>query len=212
MSGSPPEPLPRDLAALLPGDPRLAAQIAADLAARYSADGRFYHTLEHIHDVLRHVCPFLAQARAPLALQFAAWFHDAVYNPRRADNERQSAAYATAVLASLGAAADLVAETTRLIRLTEKHETAAADTDGRILLDADLAILAASPAHYDAYAQAIRREYAHVPEAAYRQGRLAVLVRFQARPSLYYLPEHADWEAAARLNLQREMAQLTREM
>jgi len=212
MSGWLPEPSPRNLAALLPGNPRLAAQISADLAARYTADGRFYHTLDHIHDVLRHVHPFLAQARAPLALQLAAWFHDAVYDPRRADNEAQSAAYATAVLARLGAAPGVMTETARLIRLTEKHETAVTDTDGRILLDADLAILAARPANYDTYARAIRREYAHVPEMAYRRGRLAVLERLQTRPSLYLLPEHADWETAARLNLQRERAQLSREI
>lgn len=198
-----------DLAVLLPGIAPLVVAAQADLRARYTADGRFYHTLAHIADVLHHIQPHLAQAHNPLALQLAAWFHDAVYDPRRHDNEAQSAAYATAVLTNLGAADGVIAETARLIRLTEQHETAVADTDGHILLDADLAILAAAPARYDAYAQAIRREYAYVPEEAYRQARTAVLARLLARSRLFFLLAHAAWEAPARSNLRRELARLS---
>ena len=198
-----------DLTALLPGAPALATAVAAELQARYAADGRFYHTLAHIHDVLQHIYPHLAQARQPLALQLAAWFHDAIYDPRRHDNEAQSAAYATAVLSQFALSPAIIDDVARLIALTERHETAVTDTDGHILLDADLAVLAADPARYDAYAGAIRQEYAPAPEAAYRQGRAAVLQRLLARPLLYHLPAHADWEAPARLNLRREMAQLT---
>ena len=88
------------------------------------------------------------------------------------------------------------------------HETAVADSDGHILLDADLAVLAAEPSRYDAYAQAIRREYAHIPAEAYRQGRTAVLARLLAREQLYFLSAHGAWETSARLNLRREMARL----
>ena len=202
------DPIARQLLALLPGNSEGCVGAAADLLALYAADGRFYHTLAHVHDVLDHLRPHLAEAHNPGALQLATWFHDAIYDPRRYDNEAQSAAYATAVLANLGAAAGLIDETARLIRLTERHETAVADSDGHILLDADLAVLAADPSRYDAYAQAIRREYAHIPSKAYRQGRTAVLARLLAREQLYFLPAHGAWEIPARLNLRREMARL----
>ena len=205
----PPDDLGWDLAGLLPGRSERVAAAESALRARYAADGRFYHNLAHVYDVLQHVQPFLAQARQPQALLLAAWFHDAVYDPRCQDNEAQSAAYATAVLTELGVSEGVVAETARLIGLTAVHETAVYDIDGHILLDADLAILAAAPAIYAAYAAAIRREYAHVPEEAYRAGRTAVLARLLARPQLYGLPAHATWEAPARLNLRREMAQLS---
>ncbi|MCB8983946.1 MAG: hypothetical protein H6659_08985 [Ardenticatenaceae bacterium] len=210
MSGRPPDPSPHELTTLLPGDPALAAQIAAGLQDRYAADGRFYHTLTHIYDVLNHIKPFLDRARQPRALLLAAWFHDAVYDPRRSDNEMQSAAYTTAVLADLGTADAVIKETARLIGLTVTHKTAVGDTDGHILLDADLAILAAAPADYAVYAAAIRREYAHVPTEAYRQGRTAVLAQLLARPQLYYLSAHTAWETPARLNLRQEMAQLSK--
>jgi len=37
---------------------------------------------------------------------------------------------------------------------------------GAILISIDLSILAAEPSRYDAYAAAIRNEYAHVPDDA----------------------------------------------
>ncbi|MBK8985728.1 MAG: hypothetical protein IPM39_06545 [Chloroflexi bacterium] len=209
----PPEAGAWHLPDLLPGDFRLVEAVWVDVQARYAADGRFHHTLAHIDDVLHHIQPHLPQARQPLAVQLAAWFHDAIYDPRRHDNEAQSAAYAAAVLSQFSLPVGLIDEVSRLIALTERHETAVTDTDGHILLDADLAILAAKPLRYDAYAQAIRREYAHVPEVVYRQGRTAVLEQLLARPSLYQLlagavPAHAVWESPARLNLRREIMRL----
>ena len=53
----------------------------------------------------------------------------------------------------------------------------------------------------------MRREYAHVPDAAFRAGRAAVLRDLLAKPHLFhtaYAREH--WEAAARANVERELA------
>ena len=62
---------------------------------------------------------------------------------------------------------------------------------------------------YDAYASAIRREYAHIPDEAFRSGRLAVLKVFDARPSLYFTPLFATkFNQAAKANLRREMSHL----
>ena len=78
-----------------------------------------------------------------------------------------------------------------------------------LLVDLDLAILAAPAERYAAYAAAIRREYAHVPEDQFRAGRAAVLAGFLARPRLYASPAlAARWEAPARANLAAECAAL----
>lgn len=180
-----------------------------DLVARYGENGRFYHNLHHIKAVLDHIEPFLVQGKPSIALQLAAWFHDVVYDAQHHDNEAQSASYARQVLEGLGMPDLEIHEVERLIMLTVGHETAVSDTDGHILLDADLAILAADSPQYDAYAQAIRQEYAHVPDGAYRVGRVQVLRRLGERPFLYYLPEHRSWEAVARANLARESQDLT---
>ncbi|MGW5671933.1 HD domain-containing protein, partial [Micromonospora sp. NPDC003776] len=103
----------------------------------------------------------------------------------------------------------LVTEVRRLVLLTAGHAVPPEDPDGALLCDADLAILAAPPAAYDRYAAAVRREYAHVPDPAFRAGRAQVLTALLALPALYRLPEpHARWESAARANLARELATL----
>jgi predicted metal-dependent HD superfamily phosphohydrolase len=141
----------------------------------------------------------------------AAWYHDAVYDPRAAppDNEEASVALALRELPRLGVPPDVVAEVARLVRLTAGHHAEPGDHNGALLCDADLAVLAADEAEYDAYAAAVRREYAHVPEDAFRAGRAAVLEQLLALPQLYRLPDtHAAWEARARANLAREVTSL----
>ena len=84
------------------------------------------------------------------------------------------------------------------------------DGDAHCFLDWDLSVLGAAASIYDAYAAAIRREYAHVPEAAYRKGRGQVLDGFLAQPTIYRVAEfQRQWETPARINLQRELAALS---
>ena len=190
-------------------DADVVGVVFGELVDRYRDNGRFYHNLTHVEAVLNHVQPYLSQAKNPIALQLAAWFHDVIYDATHHDNEAQSALFARDVLTELHVSQAEIDEVERLIWLTVKHETAVSDLDGQILIDADLAILAAEPAQYDAYAQAIRQEYAHVPDEAYRVGQGQVLKRLEERPFLYNLPEHQSWEAAARANLAREIQFLT---
>ena len=69
--------------------------------------------------------------------------------------------------------------------------------------------MAAEPSRYDAYAAAIRKEYAHVPDDAYRAGRADVLRRFAARPVIFPDADFAQaCERKARDNLEREIASL----
>jgi predicted metal-dependent HD superfamily phosphohydrolase len=78
-----------------------------------------------------------------------------------------------------------------------------------LLCDADLAILASDDDRYAEYAAAIRREYAHVPEDAFRAGRQQVLRALLELPSIYRLPPLRDaWEAKARANLENELKTL----
>ena len=196
-----PDLLPRWLR-LLPG----SEAVFADLVARYGEPARHYHTLDHVRAVLGHIDAHWPDA--PAALFFAAWLHDVIYDPRAADNEARSADYARVLLSNAGVSSDTIDETARLILLTRSHEADPGDRPGCTLLDADLAILAADGPAYDAYAEAIRREYAWVPEADYRAGRRKVLERFLVRPRLFFPMEMADAEPRARENLSREVARL----
>ena len=83
--------------------------------------------------------------------------------------------------------------------------------DAAGFLPLDLGILAAPPAAYDACVADIRREYAHVPDEAWRAGRGMILAGFAARERLFLTEEgFARWEAPARANVARERQALGR--
>jgi predicted metal-dependent HD superfamily phosphohydrolase len=181
------------------------------LVAAYSEPHRHYHTLEHIAEMLRVVGRLAGYCVDPRAVQLAVWFHDVVYDPRATDNEEQSANRVTDWLGARGLSTVVLASVADLVRATDHHTEAntAPDTDVQVLLDADLAILAASEARYRRYASDIRKEYAFVPEAQYRTARVSVLEKFLARPKLFHHPLMiAEGERVARHNLQAEIAEL----
>jgi predicted metal-dependent HD superfamily phosphohydrolase len=96
-----------------------------------------------------------------------------------------------------------------LIRATKHSVSDSNDADTALLLDADLAILGASPERYRDNADAIRREYSWVDEAAYRSGRGEVLGSFLRRDRIYRTERMAELrEEFARSNLRAEITRL----
>lgn len=192
-----------------PADARLldAAVVAGGLGVKYTQPHRAYHTLVHIQDVLLRIEELEPPRESELCLALAAWFHDAIYQPDRNDNEERSAYVAFDAIEQVGGSPDLIAEVVRLIRLTATHDPDPKDTPGVVMSDADLAILGSARENYVEYAQGIRREYAHVPQVAYREGRATVLRGFLDRSHIFttaYARSH--WETQARDNLAAELA------
>jgi len=156
---------------------------AADLERRWGSPERGYHDLEHLDEVLHHL-ELLGTTSAPTVL--AAWFHDAVYTGRSAEqglasDEQASADLAVAVLTSVGAPTASAARVAELVRVTERHEPGAGDAEAAALCDADLAVLASGPDRYARYTEGVRREYSFLDDATFVAGRAAVLRRLLAR-------------------------------
>jgi predicted metal-dependent HD superfamily phosphohydrolase len=189
--------------------PAMAEKTFEHLIAAYSEPDRHYHNLTHMENVLAAITRLTGDvSHAPL--QFAAWFHDAVYDTHAKDNEEQSAALARTKLREMNIPEPIIATTENLILLTKCHEPDSKDGDGRIFVDADLAILGATPQEYEEYARAIRQEYAWVPKADYRAGRSKILTEFAKRPRIYHTEAmFAACERQARQNLAAEIASLT---
>jgi predicted metal-dependent HD superfamily phosphohydrolase len=184
--------------------------VTPTLRAAYAEPRRRYHTLAHIEDCLARLAAVTGlDARERQILEWAIWWHDAVYDPTRGDNEALSAELAARDLPALGADDAAIAEVVRLILLTKGHGVTPGDRLGALMVSIDLSILGADPGTYRAYAEAIRAEYAHVPEAAYRLGRARVLEYFAAEPLLFADPDFAArFDAQARRNLAAEIAAL----
>ena len=178
------------------------------LLDRYGEPHRRYHDRRHLAEVLEALRTLSGDAPPPVPVVLAAYAHDAVHDGR-ADDERRSAELAAQVLSGLGLPAPVVDEVARLVLLTVTHEVDPQDRAGALLCDADLAVLAAPPERYRAYARDVRAEYAFLDDAAFRAGRRAVLSRLLQRPRLYATEEgHRRWDAAARRNLQDEISRL----
>ena len=184
------------------------ASVFPALVSAYQHPPRAYHTLDHIYACLNELDAVHASCQDPDSVEAAIWFHDAIYDPQRGDNEQKSAEFARRLLADCGASPTFCERIEELILVTG-HDRVPADPDAQLLADIDLSILGKPWQLFDDYEQAIREEYAYVSDANFRAGRAMVLQRFLDREHIYSTAVfRARYEALARANLQRSLARL----
>lgn len=178
-----------------------AVNIAIDLIKRYQEPWRHYHTLEHIHFLLQRLQTAPLENRA--AVELLTWFHDAIYNPKRKDNEAKSAELAKATLSGLvdSTTLHIVVEGT----LLSQHHQRSDNSDINHFLDADLGVFAQPAETYAIASAAVRKEYAHLPNWLYRFGRKRVLKGMLARQPFYLTDWASEWETLARQNIHAEL-------
>ena len=213
--------MPADIAALkrrwlglMPatgGEPARVIVEFEKLIAAYSGSERHYHNLDHVAALFALFDAEAARFADPGCVQLAIFFHDAVYDTRQPKgNEQDSADLAWDTLRQLNFRRERYERVAKLIEETVHSGMAPADDpDLSRFLDLDLSILAAEWRDYAVYASAIRKEYAAVAEPAYRTGRTKVLAGFLKRDRLFHCDDHhVAWDARARENLAREIAEL----
>ena len=175
------------------------------LVSAYSEPHRSYHTLEHLAEMFKVAGRLLKPEHDRNANLLAIWYHDVVYDPTRHDNEERSAAYAKHDMQQFGCEPPLMEHVGQLIMATQ-HNATDHVSGSDVVCDADLAILGASEQRYDRYAEAIRREYQHVPDELYRTGRAQILQQFLGRETIYKTNMMREvGEQAARSNIEREL-------
>lgn len=174
-----------------------------ELAARYAEPWRKYHTLQHLQECLASFESVATLAARPAEVAAGLWFHDAVYELQRSDNEEQSAHLAARMLSKAGIAPDAVARIEQLV-LATKHTAVPTEPDAQLLVDIDLSILGAHEARFAEYERQIREEYSFVPQDVFREKRRAILKSFLERPRIYGTPHfHGLLDQPARANLAR---------
>jgi predicted metal-dependent HD superfamily phosphohydrolase len=186
-----------------------ARAIFDDLYARYTGADRRYHDIRHIDDCLQRFDTVRALASKPDAIELAIWFHDAIYDSHKSDNEASSASLADSALMQLGVPRATTQSVCDLILATQ-HNAPPADPDAALLVDIDLSILGQPAPIFDAYEAGVRFEYAWVTESAFRAGRSKVLQSFLDRTRIYTTDYFsAVFESAARHNLNRSLVNLS---
>ncbi|XP_052777293.1 uncharacterized protein LOC128214712 isoform X1 [Mya arenaria] len=186
------------------------------IQSRYGEHQRFYHTLNHIEEMLQYFDEVKEILQRPELVVMAIFFHDVVYEPTRPDNEELSAKLFAEFCS------EIMKENTDKDRVcdwilkTKGHVTDVTMVTGQYgcldehyLLDMDLAILATSPSRYNGYAEEIRKEYCHFSEQEFSIRRSKVLKTFLERTNIFNT-EHfrSKLETKARQNLADEIKTL----
>ena len=183
-------------------------ELHADLRSAYSEPHRAYHTLHHVSECLQLLQQVQGLTKSSASIELAIWFHDAIYDPRRSDNEERSALWAQSELKRVGAPLALQSRIVSLVMVT-CHDGEPQTADEELMSDIDLAILGAGSRRFDEYERQVRQEYAHVPTQQFRPARRKILNDFLEREHIYC----TEWfrtrrEAQARANLQRSLTRL----
>ncbi|WP_426187586.1 HD domain-containing protein [Pseudomonas sp. NFXW11] len=178
------------------------------LIRHYDEPHRVYHNRQHLAECLQVRRQLNTTCQAPAEIDLALWFHDAIYDPLRSDNELRSAQWLDQVASDSGLAEEVRRRLYELIMVT-RHASAPTSVDEAVLVDTDLAILGASIERFEEYDRQVRREYQYVPLSVYRLKRRQVLEGFLGRGRIYTsAPYFEAFERQARENLGRAIGRL----
>lgn len=153
---------------------------------------------------------------APTTVLWALYWHDAIYDPSSAENERNSALLLREEASGLISTRELD-DAAAIIDATAKHAvpsglTTEQESDLKLFLDIDLSILGQRDEVFDDYEAAIRQEYSFVPLELYKAGRISILQGFLNRDRLFFTDTfHELWEKKARENLKRSISDLEKQ-
>ncbi len=191
-----------------------SAKAADELAKRYAARKRKYHTWDHVEELLALLPQVEDYLECLPCVALAAAWHDSIMDFRANDNEVRSAALMRKFTRGL----DLfwIERADTLIQATAKHQLPhdwPPESDAGYFLDMDLAVLGSAPQRYQRYAADVREEYAHLAPSLWQAGRTRVLQNMLTRCKRGELYNTAwgqrQFAAAAQANMLGELQQLT---
>ena len=191
--------------------PEMAARLFADVITRYKEPHRAYHNLQHLQEIFEKFEWIKDKLGDADAVALALFYHDIIYDPRRADNEAKSAAYAARHLQAAGLHAAFIGKIQKMILATKDHTVRTGDDDLVYMLDIDMSILAAPAERYAQYLQQVRQEYAHLDDAAFYAARCDRFLRPTLKAPIFKTRFFKEkYQAAAQANLTRELSEISK--
>lgn len=148
----------------------------SDLEKLWNEKTRFYHNVSHLKQIISDIQKNIWFSELSLVekhtLLLAAFFHDAIYDPKKKDNEDKSIQFFKK--SYIGKDKIMVQKVCDLIEVT-KHRKRPIEKLQRIFWDADNAGFKKGYKHILHNEKLIRQEYSFVSLDAYKEGRIKFL-------------------------------------
>ncbi|MBU1127262.1 MAG: hypothetical protein ABIH88_00100 [Patescibacteria group bacterium] len=175
--------------------------IYKDLLLRYKESHRRYHNLSHLKECFVEFEKVAHLLKNPDSVEMAIWYHDAIYNPKKQDNEEKSAMLFLKNAKEL-CLSDIFKKDISQLILETKHQKPPKENDAKFLIDIDLSILGKNKKRFEKYEEQIREEYCFVPKKEFNQKRKAFLESLLKRQNIYSTSFFKDkYERKTRENL-----------
>jgi pantetheine-phosphate adenylyltransferase len=155
---------------------------------RYQEKQRFYHTLEHLKEV---VAQLEKSGKMDDELFLAAVYHDAVYDPKADDNEERSALLFESDAKHAKRDAAQIKTIKQLILDTKTHK--ASDQRSQLLQDADLSVFNRPMDGLIRHEREIFKEFQFMNYNAYRSKRIEMLTQFNTNGKLDSLIDYVKY-------------------
>ena len=186
--------------------------IFLELCRKYSERNRFYHIPYHLLHCLNELDSAKPLIQNATEVEFALWFHDAIYDTKAKDNEEKAAELAYKSCKQLQLPENFANNVSKLV-LATKHNFIPEDLESKFIIDIDLSIFGQEEKIFDEYERNIRKEYEWVEEKTFKTERAKILQRFldkEHRKHIYLTDFfRKKYEEKARNNLKRSIEKLT---
>ncbi len=194
-----------DLAKQYSDDDHLINELWEEIARAYSHKTRHYHSLSHLDHLLAQLLGVKRLISNWETVLFSLYYHDVIYNVKKADNEGQSALLAEERMKQLHVPDAMIKNCKTQILATKTHHEII-DPDTNYFIDADLSVLGQDWETYSVYFENVRKEYAVYPDFLYNPGRKKVLQRFLEMKRIFKTDYfYEKLEDRAKKNLSKEM-------
>ena len=182
--------------------------IHRQLVKGYGEPQRRYHTLAHVAHCLNQFDHCKSLARNPDALEIAVWFHDAIFEPGRPDNEALSARLYQELSAGIHSN-EMRQLIDRLIMATLHDGSSLGDADASYMVDIDLSSFGLDWEAFLVDSQNLREENPDLSDTEYYRKLQKFHSSLLARPRFFFSDFfYQRYEQQARDNVSRYLKQV----
>ncbi|CAM9355670.1 unnamed protein product, partial [Laminaria digitata] len=138
-------------------DAAFAEEWGGKIMDAYSEEGRHYHTLDHVADMLEGAERDFPNLDRPGLVQLAIFFHDLVYDPKSGSNEEDSDVLFRNFSEAVGLSPSDASTVSCYIIATKRHDVLdSEDQDLRAFIDLDMAVIGRERIAYFTYASQVK--------------------------------------------------------